>query len=193
MLYDFPAAPNHVKTLLYADDVEADVTASSNSEAEALLNPYLDAISEWAREWRFDFSVEKSAVVVFSRDAARHPPHLLIMGNQIEARDSVKFLGLTFDRKLQWKEHVDNVVVKCIRGNNALAVVARQKYGPTTQALVSLHIALVRSQVDYGLVVYGGACNTRMEKSTLCSVHLSASSWAPPNPLQVRHCTLSSG
>ena len=34
----------------------------------------------------------------------------------------------------------------------------------TIQALVALHIALVRSQVDYGLVVYGTACNTRMEK-----------------------------
>ena len=164
MLYDFPSAPNQVKTLLYADDVEADVTASTNAEAEALLNPYLDSISEWAREWRFDFSVEKSALVVFTRDAARHPPHLVILGNRIEARESVKFLGLTFDRKLQWKEHVENVIIKCIRANNALSVVARRKYGPTIQSLVSLHIALVRSQVDYGLAVYGAACNTRMEK-----------------------------
>ena len=78
MLYDFPSAPDQVRTLLYADDVEADVTASTNAEAEALLNPYLDSISEWAREWRFDFSVEKSSLVVFSRDAARHPPHLFI-------------------------------------------------------------------------------------------------------------------
>ena len=88
------------QTLLYADDVEADVTASTNAEAEALLNPYLDAVSEWAREWRFDFSVKKSALVVFTRDAARHPPYLFIMGNGIEARESIKFLGLTFDRKL---------------------------------------------------------------------------------------------
>ena len=139
------------------------MTASSNVEAEALFNPYLDAISEWAREWRFDFSVEKSALVVFSRDAARHPPHLFIMGN---IQVPVKFLGLTFDKKLQWKEHVENVVTKCkcIRANNALAVIARRKYGLTIQALVTLHITLVRSQVDYGLVVYGGACNTRMEK-----------------------------
>ena len=164
MLFDFPTAPQLVKTLLYADDVEADVTASTNAEAEAILNPYLDDISNWAREWRFDFSVEKSAVVVFTRDAARHPPQLYIMGNRIQLRESVKFLGLIFDRKLQWKEHVNNVVVKCMRANNALAVVARRKYGPTIPALVSLHIALVRSQVDYGLIVYGEACNTRMEK-----------------------------
>jgi ribonuclease HI len=164
MLFDFPTAPHLVKTLLYADDVEADVTASSNAEAEEILNPYLDAISHWAREWRFDFSIEKSAVVVFTRDAARHPPQLYIMGNRIQSLESVKFLGLTFDRKLQWKEHVNNVVVKCMRANNALAMVARRKYGPTIPALVSLHIALVRSQVDYGLVVYGEACNTRMEK-----------------------------
>lgn len=37
------------------------------------------------------------------------------------------------------------------------------KFGPSIQTLVSIFKSLIRSQVDYGLTVYGAACKSRMK------------------------------
>jgi len=165
MLSDFPGPSRGVKVLLYADDVEADVSADSCDEAEGLLQPFLDKISAWAKKWKFIFAADKSLIVVFSR--SHEPPDapmLFLMGRRIPSSEKVKFLGLMFDRKLLWTDQVDNVVAKCKRARNIFAVIAKQKYGPSTPALVIMYKALVRSIVDYGLIIYGGTCDSNITK-----------------------------
>ena len=164
MLIDFPEADDQVQALLYADDIEVDVAAESKEEARRLLQKYLNKVEDWARQWRFEFSVEKSVMVVFTRDAASHPPALQLMNRPIPAAESIKFLGLHFDRKLIWKDHIQRVIGKIIKANNAISTIARRHYGPSIKALVCLYKALIRSQADYGLVVYGTAAKTHIDK-----------------------------
>ena len=164
MLIDFPRPCRNIQTLLYADDIEVDVAADSGIEAKRQLQPFLRKIGEWAVKWKFEFAIEKSVLVTFSRDAASHPPSLKLMGRLIPAADSTKFLGMHLDRKLIWKEHINKVIEKIIKANNIFAVLAKRRFGPSIQTLVLLYKTLIRSQADYGLIVYGVAAKTHMDK-----------------------------
>jgi len=147
-----------------ADDIEIDVAAESNAEAKRLLQPFLKKVARWAKKWHFEFSVDKSALVVFTRDAASHPPVLHLMGHRIPSTESTKFLGLHLDRKLLWKQHIDKVIDKIVKANNIFSVIAKRHTGPSVKTLLLLYKTLIRSQADYGLIVYGTAAATHIER-----------------------------
>jgi len=165
MLMDFPGPRRGIKALLYADDFAAHLTAKTADEAERHFNPFLDLISAWAKLWRFIFSIEKCAAMVFSREKAPPvQPLLFVSGLPIPVVTKFKFLGLIFDRKLLWKEHISSVILRVVKTKNLFAVLTKHKRGPNFQCLLILFKTLVRSIVDYGLIVYGAASASSIEK-----------------------------
>jgi ribonuclease HI/endonuclease/exonuclease/phosphatase family metal-dependent hydrolase len=165
MLSDFPAPPSRIKTLLYADDIEFHCQSKNQFVTEAILQPYLDAIVTWSRKWKFSFSVDKCAMMVFVNRPAPPPrPLLFLAGHRVLQVTEFKFLGLWFDQRLTWKFHINAVVIKCQRSKNLLLTLTRlSKYIHPT-LLIQLFKALVISRIDYGLVVYGTAAKSNLRR-----------------------------
>ena len=63
-----------------------------------------------------------------------------------------KIVGLTFDNKLSWNSHIENIVKKASKRLYFLSQLKRAKI-PTTD-LVLFYITCVRSVVDYALPVF---------------------------------------
>jgi hypothetical protein len=126
MLYDFPLPPINSKLLLFADDVTIYSKVKRPIDAEAILQPYLDKVAKWGRKWKFKFSAAKSSAVSFTR-SYKHgdDPLLFINGHRIPNVSKVKFLGLTFDSKLIWKDHIAQVVNKCIKNKHAFSIICK--------------------------------------------------------------------
>ena len=71
-----------------------------------------------------------------------------------------KFLGVIFDKKLNFKAHIDYLREKCQKSLNLLKVVSKLDWGTDTTVLLKLYRALVRSKLDYSCVVYSSARNS---------------------------------
>jgi hypothetical protein len=83
MLSDFPGPSRGVKVLLYADDVEADVSADSCDEAEGLLQPFLDKISAWAKKMEIHICRRQiSNCCLFQVSRTSRCAHALSYGSQ---------------------------------------------------------------------------------------------------------------
>lgn len=158
MMSDIPTPPDSIITLTYADDVLAACHAKNPGDAEAVLQPYLERLSKWGRKWGLQFSAEKSTCITFSR-SHKTPvsPLLFLQGRRIVPTSSAKFLGLTFDRKLNWKDHINNVIEKYVKARPIFSIIAKRNYGPNLRTLSLLYKTLIRSISDYGLIVYGNA------------------------------------
>ncbi len=155
MLMDFPAPPFSIKNLLYADDVTFYVQVATPCDAEHILQPFIDKVYRWGRKWKFKFSPTKSTAMVFTRShKPGNDPLLFLNGHPIKIKSSAKFLGLIFDSKLLWKDHIDMVVKHCYRLKSLFCTIASARPGPSIQTLVLLFKGLVRSKIDYGLIVY---------------------------------------
>ncbi len=165
MLMDFPNPPPSIKNLLFADDITFYTQVKVPIDAEAILNPFIDEVYRWGRKWKFKFAPDKSTAVIFTRShKPGSDPILLMQGHRIKTAKSVKFLGVVFDYKLLWKEHITTVVNHCTRLKNLFSVIAPARHGPSIKSLILLFKSLVRSKIDYGLIAYGSAAKSNLSK-----------------------------
>lgn len=165
MLRDFPTPPPNAKLMLYADDVTVYTQVNRPIDAEASLGPYLAKIHRWGVKWKMKFSAEKSAALIFTRSyKPGDDPILFLQGRRIPVVKEFKFLGVKFDTKLSWKPHITAVCSALNRLKNLFTIITNINFGPSTKTLALLFKSLVRSKTDYGLMVYGAARKTTLNR-----------------------------
>ena len=100
-----------------------------------------------------------------SRSFARQTltPDLKLYGVSIPVVNEFKFLGLIFDKKLTFKQHISYLRDRCLKALNLLRVIAHKDWGADCATLLKLYRSHVRSKLDYGCVVYGSARQTVLE------------------------------
>ena len=94
----------------FADDGAIWTKHSSAGLAVKKLQKALDVIEAWGTYWGFKISPDKTKAIIFSRkikDIKTDSFRLTLNGKTLDFVDKVTFLGLTMDRKLTWKHHID--------------------------------------------------------------------------------------
>ena len=149
--------PDH---LLIRNDVEEsrfadDVVSWASDRSRILLNFKLQIAAyvyeTWSNKWRMKLNPDKCSIVVF-HNKEDDPPGLdvKINGVSVKNKSSEKFLGLTFDSKLTWDEHMKAVtqsfnhrmrLLRELRWNNAIS----------NTLTVRLYKTMVRSKFEYGM------------------------------------------
>ena len=100
---------------------------------ERQLQCCLNKIQDWADENGFQFSKSKTVCMHFCQTYTLHPdPDLKLYGSSIPVVEETKFLGLMFDRRLNFKSHLKYLKDKCLKAINLLRVVAHTDWGAHT-------------------------------------------------------------
>nr|XP_054599040.1 uncharacterized protein LOC129163898 [Nothobranchius furzeri]XP_054599041.1 uncharacterized protein LOC129163898 [Nothobranchius furzeri]XP_054599042.1 uncharacterized protein LOC129163898 [Nothobranchius furzeri] len=73
-------------------------------------------------------------------------------------------LGVIFDERLIWKENISNLVERCKNVINIMRCLRGNDWGASTKALKQVYIAMVRSVIDYGSIVYSSTSKTLLKK-----------------------------
>lgn len=77
-----------------------------------------------SNKWGFKLSIAKSHVICFSK---RHKSIFLKLYDQrLEQVRVIRFLGVLFDDKLTWRQHLDKEKTKCKKINNLLHCLSGQ-------------------------------------------------------------------
>jgi len=89
----------------FADDRAIFTTHPNSTLASASLQDHLRSIENWTRKWRLKINETKSSHITFTLRRGHCPPVYI---NQTVApqAETVKYLGLHFDKRLTWKDHV---------------------------------------------------------------------------------------
>ena len=103
--------PVGVHGLAFADDYAVICSKSSAVEACHKIQTAINAATSWASTRGFKFSPEKTKVIRFCRlRRVEEIPTLFLNDSILPFEDSVKYLGITFDRKLTFDLHINEVV-----------------------------------------------------------------------------------
>lgn len=92
-------------TATFADDTALLAVDSDVGIATAKLQRSVNKIQDWTKKWRMKLNEEKSIHVNFTNKRAVYLP-ININGINIPHENQAKYLGMTLDAKLRWKEHV---------------------------------------------------------------------------------------
>ncbi|EED16644.1 reverse transcriptase, putative [Talaromyces stipitatus ATCC 10500] len=78
-------------------------------------------IEAWAQQTGSLFNVKKTELIHLTRSKRQHGVgQIIINGTVIKPSDTVKLLGVIFNKKMRWKEHVQQVVKRATQVNIAL-------------------------------------------------------------------------
>ena len=111
----------------------------------------LNSINQWCKQCGLKLSQLKTHCVMFTnrRNWSFSMP-LKVDGNEIEMKQSTKFLGLTLDSKLLWNDHIEDVCKK----SKGILMQCRKAVGPTwgfrPATMRWIYEAVVRPMISYG-------------------------------------------
>ena len=98
--------PQSEKTILstFADDTAIFTTDPNPTQTSADLQEHLLEITTWTRRWKLKINESKSSHISFALRRGQCPPSE--HKSDIPQAETVKYLGIHFDRRLTWKDHV---------------------------------------------------------------------------------------
>lgn len=77
--------------------------------------------------------------------------------NALQICSEAKLFGLTFDRKLSWKQHIKNLKKRTLIAPNLLNILNNKIYGPSSSKLFNVYKVMISSKLDYGASLYSTA------------------------------------
>ena len=94
------------------------------------LQDDLTEISQWVRKWRMKVNIDKTEYCIFSRDqTVLNRTCEIKMTNKILKRSkNPKLLGVTFDERLTFSEHIKNLELKTQKTVSALRTLGRTEH-----------------------------------------------------------------
>ena len=167
------SVPSDVEALLYVDDLIIYCSGNFVPSIERRIQGAIDKINFWADSHGFTFSAAKTQCIQFHHKRNLQPPlKLLLNGRIIPNRDSIKYLGMTIDYRLNWKEHIVTLKVDCMKRLDLLKCLSHSSWGSDSPSMLRIYRAIIRSKMDYGCFIYGSARETTLK--LLDPVHNSA-------------------
>ena len=162
MINDLPDPEDEVKLSLFADDCSIWISGRNLNCDASILQNYFNKYQDWCNEWGFRISKSKTTAVLFSKKIdAEKEIELKIYNDNITFKNSVKFLGVIFDRKLTWNEHIKYyIVARFNKRINLLRALTGTDWGANKKTLIMLYRSLIRSVIDYGAIAYDSAAES---------------------------------
>jgi len=158
MINDLPAALTDVECSLFADDSCIYKSGSNLPHLVNKIQENLNYISEWCNQWGFKISLDKTIAVAFTHKRDNNIS-LHINKNPIKVENKAKFLGLIFDSRLTWNDHIKYTVDKCNKRLNLMRAVAGNAWGASKKTLLLIYRSLIRSIIEYGSIAYDSAAD----------------------------------
>lgn len=89
----------------FADDTAILATAKNINDSTSKLQKATNLICNWTKKWRIKLNEAKSIQVNFTNLKVNHIP-IMINSMVVPHANTAKYLGMTLDAKLRWKEHI---------------------------------------------------------------------------------------
>ena len=142
---------------LFADDCLV-YRAIKNHTDHLKLQEDLNNLQKWAATWGMAFNVKKC----YHMNVKQKTSHFYTISDHIlQQVQSNLYLGITFSEDLKWNTHIDQVRKKA---NSTFGFLRRNLHHTPQQCRRNAYLALVRSKMEYGCVIWDPYTKTDIDK-----------------------------
>ena len=158
IIRNLPNAPGFMSSL-FVDDLQIGFRHQDLGVMQGILQRALDVLETWSTRNGFKFSSSKTKMVHFAVSNRQYGnlPTLKLCREVLKYEDSARFLGLIFDRKLNWRIHLNKLNSECAKILRLMKMITSQKWGADQFCLLKVFRMYMRSKMDYGAIVYASA------------------------------------
>ena len=149
-----------VKVLLYADDIKLFKEIKKHEDVKALQEG-LDAVLDWAEKNGMDINSDKTKHVTYTRKTQYIATTYDIYGTTIEKQQKIKDLGVTFDSRLMFDLHIQNIADTSRRA--VCYIITNWRHINDPFVLVQMYKILVRPKMEYASLVWSSASESHLK------------------------------
>jgi len=135
---------------LYADDVLIYRIIDSENDHLILQND-INRLEHWANLWSMNFNPNKCVHLRITNKKTFLNYSYTIYNQQLQQVSSAKYLGVTIDSHLNWKDHIDEISAKA---NSAKAFLRRNIYQCPKSIKSNCYKTFVRPILEYAAPVW---------------------------------------
>ena len=169
---------------LYADDTMLVAQKTNLSALENEVNVELKKVSSWLRSNKLTLNMKKTKFMIITKKRISNP-HIAIKINekQLEKCSSYKYLGVVFDKDLNWGPHIEYI---CSKISKACGCLSLLRHSAGMDILREVYHALIHSYIRYGIIVWGNASETTLSPlKAVINRAIRIMTFAPFGPLNL--------
>ncbi len=121
----------------------------------SLMQKALDEVLAWGDTNGLVYNPDKTTVVMFeSGRKFKNEPALFMQGKQLTYSQNMKYLGVTLNKRLSWRPHIQERVAKCSTLLGKVRHIVASEWGLTAERLLWIHKAVALPRLSYGALVW---------------------------------------
>lgn len=156
--------PTHEKTVTatFADDTA--ILASNNNpiEASQTLQESLNEVQSWLKKWRIRANENKSKHITFT-NRRETCPQVTLNSKVIPQADSVKYLGMHIDRRLNWRTHIWSKRKQLNHQLSKMYWLMGKKSKLSMENKILIYKTVLKPVWTYGIELWGTASTSNVE------------------------------
>lgn len=151
------------QTILFADDTNLFFQSKNLNNDVDKINEGLDILKDWCNANKLTLNTDKTNYIVLKnpQNHFRLSREIRINNSKIKSTESLKFLGVTIDNKLNWSIHIE-FLRKQLR--QSLGLIYQASLFLPNSSLIMLYNSLINSKIVYCLEAWGNAPETHLNK-----------------------------
>ena len=145
--------------LLFADDTTILYSSSDIVSKIPVINRKLSEVSNWFKANKLSVNATKTNYMIMGtqhmtsmEDQSVSNVDIILDKTKLKRVDKTKFLGVTIDENLSWKNHIDGIT-KIISRN--IGMINKLKFIIPERILHTLYCTLVLPYINYGILIWG--------------------------------------
>lgn len=154
--------PKNSTIATFADDTCILNIGDNEIESSAKLQKSVDSILEWTATWRLKLNENKSTHVNFTNKTINYIP-IKISNNTVPYSNCAKYLGMTLDAKLKWKEHIKIKSIELKLKLQKLNWMIGRKSVLSVKNKLLIYNQVLKPIWTYGIQLWGCAPKTDIE------------------------------
>ena len=98
-------------------------------------------------------------------------PRLWLKGEPLKYKKVCKFLGIHFDEKMTFENHIEDIVSRAKKRLNLLKAIRGQQWGASPETLLYTYRSYVRPIMEYGSILFSHEKETLLQKRLRLKEH----------------------
>ena len=147
--------PENVTVSQFADDICIYSKIVPLKQCKMTIENSADIIIEKLYYLGLDIATDKTVLIHFNnKNILPGTTEIKINNTEIKSSETVRFLGITFDYKLTFNQHINKINTRCNRAMTIIKFLRGTWWGSDPQTLITLYKSYVRSVIEYASFVY---------------------------------------
>ena len=157
----------------YVDDVCMIVSSPSVEENLRIMRQLHEQTLLWARRHSSVFNSIKYQLIHFGSEWMNNPLIVPNHDSPVEAKETAKYLGVTFDWGLNWTAHLEALEIKTSKRLGAISALAGSTWGVGIRELRHIYTACILPLTTFGITAWlpdstpGGGQVTRYSRTIM--------------------------